>query len=138
MPEEVTVVSLWVLFWLAVGAFVPVLGAMLFVHLGGALDGLVGFRRRRRASRWAAPPGGHSVERLAADLHRLSVHLERVERSDEPHRVARLQAAALAYDAVLLEACRTLEVELPADPAPLPAIGRLETEAALAREGLVW
>jgi hypothetical protein len=49
----------------------------------------------------------------------------------------RLAAASLAYDWVLLSACRTLEVPLPQMP-PLRTVERLETEAALAARGLDW
>ena len=80
---------------------------------------------------------GPSIERIGADLHRLSVEIRRLEASDQPAKAARMRAATLAYDDVLLQACRTLEVEATARP-PLAPLERLETEAALAREGLVW
>ncbi len=78
-----------------------------------------------------------SVEQLAADLRRLAAHLERTQRLDQPAKMERLTAAALAYDWVLLSACRTLDVPAPG-PAPLDAFARLQTEAALAAQGLDW
>jgi len=78
-----------------------------------------------------------SVEQLAADLRRLADLLERTYRTDQPSKMERLTAAALAYDYVLLSACRTLEVPQPAT-LPFNAIERLETEAALAGRGLDW
>lgn len=78
-----------------------------------------------------------SVEQLAADLRRLADHIERTYATEEPSKMERLSAAALAYDWVLLSACRTLEVPVPQMP-PLRTIERLETEAALAARGLDW
>lgn len=77
------------------------------------------------------------VEQLAADLRRLADGLERAYRLDEPAKMARLTAASLAYDWVLLSAARTLDVPAPAS-APLDPIERLQTEAALAATGLDW
>jgi hypothetical protein len=125
---------IWI--WLTVIAVGPVVATMVFVHVLTMFDHADALRDRlrpRRLQRAQVQP----VERLAADLHRLAVHLDNVERSDEMHRVARLRAAALAYDDVLLSACRTLDVEVP-DSTPLHAVERLQTEAALAQRGLVW
>ena len=77
------------------------------------------------------------VEQLAADLRRLAAHLEAAYDTDQPAKMQRVAAAALAYDWVLLSACRTLEVPEPPMP-PLDAVDRLTTEAALARRGLDW
>ena len=94
-----------------------------------------GWRRLRpRRSTDASP---FPVQKIAADLHRLNAYLEQLEHSDAPARAARLQAAVLAYDDVLLLACRTLEIPAP-ECTPLEPITRLETEAALAQHGLVW
>jgi hypothetical protein len=124
------------LFWVAVAVFLPVVVAMVFMHLSVILEHVDSFVGRLGRRRQARPPG-QSIERLAADLHRLAVHLDTVERSDELHRMARLRAASLAYDDVLRSACRTLELEVP-DRTPLDPVERLETEAALAQKGLVW
>jgi hypothetical protein len=78
-----------------------------------------------------------SVEQLVADLRRLAVQLEQTYETEQPAKMARLTAAALAYDYVLLSACRTLEIDLPYAP-PLEPVARLETEAELARQGLQW
>jgi hypothetical protein len=124
----------WV--WLLAFAFVPVAATTAFVHIAliiewfEALAERLHLRRRKEAKR---PP----VEQLAADLRRLGAYLAELEQSDNLHRAARLRAAALAYDDVLLRACRALEIEIRADT-PMRPIERLETEAALAQEGLVW
>jgi hypothetical protein len=78
-----------------------------------------------------------SVEQLVSDLRRLAVLLEQTYETEQPAKMARLTAAALAYDYVLLSACRTLEIDVP-HTAPLEPVARLETEAELARQGLQW
>lgn len=82
-------------------------------------------------------PSGPPIERLSRDLRRLMRELDRIERSNPPAKAARMRATTLAYDDVLLAACRALEVELPAQP-PLRPVERLEAEAELARHGLLW
>jgi hypothetical protein len=95
---------------------------------------VAGWRRVRRK-----PPESTTVpvEQLAADLRRLAAHLEATYNTDQPAKMQRVTAAALAYDWVLLSACRTLEVPEPPMP-PLDPVDRLTTEAALAQEGLAW
>lgn len=135
-PEVNGVGAVWIWFWFSIAAVVPLLVTMLVVHAPSLFDHAAALRDRlrpRRPQRAQVQP----VERLAADLHRLAVNLDKVERSDEMHRVARLRAAALAYDDVLLCACRTLEVEVP-NSTPMHPVERLQTEAALAQRGLVW
>ena len=78
-----------------------------------------------------------SVEQLVADLRRLATLLEQTYVTEQPAKMERLRAASLAYDYVLLAACRTLEIPS-SQTAPLQAFERLETEAALARSGLDW
>ena len=122
--------------WLVSGMAVTVL-------LAAALLGHLDWLGRRVSRLWARvhppPPKADnvSVEQLAADLRRLAAELERVHRQDQPAKMARLTAAALAYDWVLLSAARTLDVPAPGH-APLRPVERLETEAALAAEGLDW
>jgi hypothetical protein len=77
------------------------------------------------------------VQKLAADLTRLARYFEQVDGSDAPAKAFRLRAAALAYDGVLIDAARTLQVPAPDRP-PLQSIERLQTEAALAQCGLIW
>ena len=122
--------------WMLAAAFLPVVATMVFVNLSAVLERLGSLpyllRLRRRE-----PVPRTSVEQLAADLHRLGTDLAEVERSDALHRAARLRAAAIAYDEVLVRACQTLEIDV-SSATPLRPIERLETEAALAQEGLVW
>lgn len=87
-------------------------------------------RRRRR-------PVGPPVERLAADLHRLSCQLDRVRCSNEPAKVARLAAVSLAYDKTLLMAAVALQLQL-GNQLPLSGAERIEAEVELSRAGLRW
>ena len=126
----------WIWISVVAATMLPLGFTLLLVHIAAVgehaqalLDRLFPQRRQR--------PLVEPVERLAADLHRLAVHIDTIERSQEMHRVARLRAASLAYDDVLLSACRTLEVEVP-ETTPLHPVERLQTEAALAQAGLVW
>ncbi len=122
--------------WLVVGLAGFVLTA---AGLLGHLD-RVGRLAVRTWDRWHPPrpaTDNVSVEQLAADLRRLAAHLESTFTLDQPAKMERLAAASLAYDWVLLSACRTLDVPVPG-PAPLDGLTRLEAEAALAAQGLDW
>jgi hypothetical protein len=92
---------------------------------------------RRLRGRPEPQPTGTPVDRLAADLSRLSAQFVQIDTSDAPSKAFRLRAVALAYDGVLLDAARTLQVPAPDEP-PLQSIDRLQTEAALAQQGLIW
>jgi hypothetical protein len=127
---------LWIWFWVAVAAMLPLGFTLLLIHIAAVIEHAQAVLDRLRPQRRQRAVG-QPVERLAADLHRLAVHIDTIERSQEMHRVARLRAASLAYDDVLLSACRTLEVEVP-ETTPLDPVARLQTEAALAQAGLVW
>lgn len=123
--------------WLAVAglAVVVLVAAALLGHLDRAFAALGALWRRVHP----APPKPDTVpvERLAEDLRRLATLLEQTYSTEQPSKMERLAAASLAYDWVLISACRMLEVPSPPMP-PLDPMDRLQTEAALAREGLTW
>ena len=127
---------LWIWFWVVIATMLPLGFTLLLVHIASVIENVQALLDRVRPQRRQRPVV-QPVERLAADLHRLAIHIDTIERSQEMHRVARLRAASLAYDDVLLSACRTLEVEVP-ETTPLHPVERLQTEAALAQAGLVW
>lgn len=84
-------------------------------------------------------PKGPPIERVAADLHRLSTYLdELVAAGPIPGRILRVRSTTAAYDQTLLIACRALEVEPAGGIVPLSSEQRLRTEAALANAGLRW
>ena len=82
-------------------------------------------------------PPGPPIERLVSDLRRLEREYSRIERSDLPRRVVRLQGVSLAYDDTLCACAVALEIPWSTRP-PLDPIQRLEIEATLAQRGLVW
>ncbi len=122
---------------LALVALAPVAMMWALFNVAAIVDFFAAGWRRLRPRRSAHVSSSLPVQQIAADLRRLNAYLDEVERSDAPARAARLRAAVLAYDDVLLIACRTLEIPAP-ERAPLEPVTRLETEAALAQHGLVW
>ena len=92
-----------------------------------------------RSAPSAAPEHSNTppLERLAADLRRLTDDLERIEIADPPHKMVRMRATMVAYDDTLLIACRTL-VSIPPGTGPLDDVERLQTEAALVQQGMSW
>ena len=75
---------------------------------------------------------------LALELRRLAVEIRKVEDGNQPAKAARLAASRSAYDHVLLEYCRSLDVTVPADRAPLTAHQRFDVEEALIGAGHDW
>ncbi len=112
-------------------AFVP---AAFFLGLAKALDWWSRGGSWVRAEPVAAGP---PIEQLVSDLRRLERDYARIERSDLPRRVVRLQSVSLAYDDTLRACCVALEIPWSGRP-PLDAMQRLQIEATLAQHGLVW
>jgi hypothetical protein len=113
-------------------AFLP---AFFFLGLAKVLEwwaGGGGIRVRRDPT-----PAGPPIERLVSDLRRLDRDYTRIERSDLPRRVVRLQSVSLAYDDTLCRCCTALEIPW-SGRRPLDAVERLQIEAALAQHGLEW
>jgi hypothetical protein len=75
---------------------------------------------------------------LTLELHRLEEEIRRVEAGDAPHRAARLRAVVAAYDQLLLQLCRTVEIETPEGRPPLHSGQRLALEAELVAAGHDW
>ncbi|HET9188179.1 MAG TPA: hypothetical protein VFN80_09505 [Acidothermaceae bacterium] len=69
---------------------------------------------KRRCRRWRAPdpaPLGPPIEQIAANLRRLQAWLDIYDRPDPlPGKATKVAAAQLAYDCVLADACRALDV----------------------------
>lgn len=82
-------------------------------------------------------PVGRPIERLTADLTRLSDELTALRSSALYAKRHKMEAVSLAYDDTLLDCCRALEVPVPA-VRRLDSAQRLQVEAELARAGLVW
>ena len=79
------------------------------------------------------------VTRLIADLRRLEGDVEELLADEQIiARGQRLQAVLIAYDLVLLDAARALDVPPPRRRAPLPRSDRVVLRAELAIAGLDW
>jgi hypothetical protein len=114
-----------------VGA-VALIGWLADLVFGSARPPLRGRRRREPVA-----PAGRPIEQVAADLRRLGHQLARVPAGAPMARRRGLQAA---YDDVLAEAARLLEVPHSLGEAPpgrARDVERLRVQAALAHAGLV-
>jgi hypothetical protein len=89
--------------------------------------------RRRRPEPEPLPP-----VLLGLELRRLGAEVQRIDGSDLPAKAMRLRACTTAYDQVLLECCRSLEVPLPAESAPLSRDQRFDAESSLVAAGFTW
>lgn len=107
--------------------------AVALLAAGRALERWCGAYRIQHGDR---QPSGESLERLAADLRRLEDDYRRIAGSDLPARVTRMRSVTMAYDDTLCACCQALG--LPEPGVPLSSLDRLETEAALAQQGLSW
>ena len=88
---------------------------------------------------YADVPVGPPLHRLAADLHRLESEAERL--LGDPSVLARgqrLLAVRMAYDLVMLDAARALEVPVPHDRAPFTSHERFMVSVGLTAAGLRW
>jgi len=98
---------------------------------------------KRRCLRWRAPdptPLGPPIEQIAANLRRVQGWLDIYDRPDPlPGKATKVTAAQLAYDCILADACRALDVaESLADTRGFEREAeRLRVQAALVDAGLV-
>lgn len=75
---------------------------------------------------------------LSLELARLAEGVQRAAASNQPHQAARLAAAQAAYDQVLLEICRLVDLPTPTSLTPLHHSIRLEIESQLVSSGVEW
>jgi hypothetical protein len=98
---------------------------------------------KRRCREWRAPdptPLGPPIEQIAANLRRLQAWLDIYDQPDPlPGKATKVTAAQLAYDCVLGDACRALDVpEALAETRGFEhAAERLRVQVALIDAGLV-
>jgi hypothetical protein len=88
--------------------------------------------RRRRVSQPLPPV------LLGLELRRLGGEIIRVEEGNQPAKASRLTACSWAYDHVLIEYCRSLDIPVPSERSPLTARQRFDAEAALLGAGHEW
>jgi hypothetical protein len=96
-----------------------------------ALASAVGLRLR-------TPPEPVPPVLLALDLSRLADHVRRVEESDLPSKAERLMAARLAYDHVLRDYCRAVDIPTPPAVRGLSHEQRFDMESRLIGAGHEW
>ncbi len=104
--------------------------------------GLARAKKRPAATRRSGfvppmPRRGQSVEKLLADLTRLEREFARLDASDAPNTMMRMQAVSLAYDDVLCECCAAVGLPAP-QSRPLDSVDRMQTQCDLVRHGLTW
>lgn len=75
---------------------------------------------------------------LGLELARMAEHLRRVEDGDQPWKAERLAASTLAYDLVLRDYCRSVDLPVPEGRGSLSRSQRFEMESALITHGHDW
>lgn len=93
----------------------------------------LGLAVRQRGPERSLPP-----VLLGLELARLAEHVRRVEQDDQPCKAERLAAGTLAYDLVLRDYCRSVDLPVPAGHGMLSRSQRFEMEAALISHGHDW
>lgn len=92
--------------------------------------------RGARSKESVPPRPSRPIEELRRDLIRLDDELDRLRTSEGYARHHHRESTQLAYDDVLLDCARALEVPVPR--APLDDATRRDLEIALNRAGLHW
>lgn len=75
---------------------------------------------------------------LGLELARMAEHLRVVEEGDQPWKAERLAASTLAYDLVLRDYCRSVNLPVPEGRGSLSRSQRFEMESALLTHGHDW
>lgn len=107
------------------------LGMGALVMLSALLAVVVAMRRRLPEE--PLPP-----VLLGLELSRMAEHLRRVEEGDQPWKAERLAASTLAYDLVLRDYCRSVDLPVPEGRGSLSRSQRFELESALITHGHDW
>ncbi|MFC7490458.1 MULTISPECIES: hypothetical protein [unclassified Knoellia] len=110
---------------------VTTLGMVALALLAALLAVVVAQRARRPAE--PLPP-----VLLGLELARMAKHVRLVEESDQPWKAERLAATTLAYDLVLRDYCRSVDLPVPEGRGSLSRSQRFEMESALITHGHDW
>lgn len=110
---------------------VSALGMVALALLCALLAVVVAVRQRRPAE--ALPP-----VLLGLELARMAEHVRQVEEGDQPWKAERLAASTLAYDLVLRDYCRSVDLPVPEGHGMLSRRERFEMESALITHGHDW
>lgn len=91
------------------------------------------YRQTRRQPGEPMPQVLHELE-----LTRLATEVQRVRADSQPGQLHRVRASTAAYDSALLETCRNVGLEAPADVPPLSDSQRYDVETRLMSAGVHW
>ena len=94
------------------------------------------WEERREARRPKPPPLPPIL--LGMELRRIAEDLRRIECGNQPNKPERLAACVLAYDYVLRDYCRALDIPEPGGVAGLSKGQRFEMETRLIGAGHGW
>ncbi|KGN30766.1 hypothetical protein N802_06045 [Knoellia sinensis KCTC 19936] len=105
---------------------------MVALALLSALPAVVAAVRRRRPAEPLPPV------LLGLELARMAEHVRLVEEGNQPRKAERLAASTLAYDLVLRDYCRSVDLPVPEGHGTLSRSQRFELESALITHGHDW
>ncbi|CCH76235.1 hypothetical protein BN12_1150028 [Nostocoides japonicum T1-X7] len=94
------------------------------------------FEAYREARRPKPPPLPPIL--LGMELRRIAEDLRRIEAGNQPNKAERLASCTLAYDYVLRDYCRALDLPEPGGVAGLSKMQRFEMETRLIGAGHGW
>lgn len=107
------------------------LGMVGLAMLAGLLTVVVALRQRR-------PPEPLPPILLGLELARMAQLVRQVEEGNQPWKAERLAASTLAYDLVLRDYCRSVDLPVPEGQGSLSRRQRFEMESALLTTGHDW
>ncbi|MDN5795373.1 MAG: hypothetical protein L0H79_06425 [Intrasporangium sp.] len=97
-----------------------------------------GVRTRATRRRSHVDVRGADVHLLSLELSRLAALVQAAHGTRQPGAHLRVEASLLAYDDVLLECCRRLDLPTPCSRGPLSNARRLDLEMTLTDQGVRW
>lgn len=125
---------------IALAIFHTAVSALVWAVLGRPFWPFKGLARRVEDARERRrlPSEPMPTVLLGLELRRLGAEVQRVDASDQPAKAMRLRACTAAYDYVLLECCRSMEVPVPGTATPLTPAQRFNAESSLVEAGFTW
>ncbi len=107
------------------------LGTVAALAMLSALSAIMTARRR-------PPKEPLPTVLLGLELARMAEHLRQVEEGNQPSKAERLAASTLAYDLVLRDYCRSVDLPVPTGRGSLSRRQRFELEVDLITHGHDW
>lgn len=134
----------WLMFGVTLGSIIAMLlsvGAILEWSATGRVPRLVRpFARAFDAvrQRLRRQPEPLPAVLLSLELRRISAELAKAESTDQFAKATRVNACRWAYDRVLIDYCRAVDLPVVTDAIPLTAAQRLDLETELVGAGHGW